>query len=741
MASSGLPPGAFLTTIEGRRCTAVPRVAAALSSSSSATSSVSRVTTTASLARTTPAIQTTALAAAPAAEIDTFIEQSPTSTTSSSFITTTSTSPSPVRIIQAQDSEPDPPASPPPPLPAGLPLTSGVTPQSFTAVADAASPRVSVPQSSQADGSVTAPITGTLAGESEGPPAETSAPDLPQEPAATPLLTTVGAPQTPADSPVPKATGTTSADPSVAAIPTLNNNAVQSTVAVAGGVIGGVIAISLLAFFIWWWRRRLQRKRRSTLLTPLDTVPSFDRGEKGGYVIARRSIGPTPVTEKFKAALGQNFKRLRGHIRNRTAPSVNLDRGTSQFVDAARAQRREISSDIGAELTVKDRLRNWLVGLGMKFSQGNNNAQERNPSVTNEKKAASSSQPDFLTLVNMSDQELDREAQRQRASIARANGSASDSFLGKLNLNFGNDNPFSDANAIAHISAKPAPLAIGNRFSDSNTILESPRAAMPKPATYVADIRRSRSNSIATSTVGARRQPSAVYNYSAGAIRDSTTSLGSMATATTAGNQRTKFRSDPFDLERPELLGGPIPTTATTTIPVAAIATITAPNRNQTATIDAYTHTLNRPPTRARTREQRERAESFTSHYSKYSKYSSGISMLSAVENMGEWSDPGPDVGPAAAAAAAAAVRGDQIQLQPRNLTPQSPGQGLGRQGQGQGWAATQVPDGNGVGAVQGGRERLALAREREGSSPWNGDVLERRRMSGSSLGSVGKAM
>jgi hypothetical protein len=486
-------------------------------------------------------------------------------------------------------------------------------------------------------------------------------------------------------------------------------------VAVAGGVIGGVVAISVLAFFIWWWRRRLLRKRRSTLLTPLDLVPSYDRDEKGGYVITRGSIGPTPVTEKVKAALGQNFKKLRGHIRNRTAPSVNLDRGTSQFMDPAGPRSRSNSGIIGAEPTTMDRLRGWWSGLSKKRNQ---DSQEKTAAVAQPKKAASSSQPDFLTLLNMDNPELDREAQRRRASIARQKGSASsaDNFLGGLNLNFSNDDPFSDANAIAHISAKPAPLAVGsggpsNPFSDTNAI---PEPMPTKPATYVADIRRSRSNSIAT----ARRQPSTVYN------RDSTTSLGSLATATTA-NQRNKFRSDPFDLERPELLGR-------ARLPPSSSVN-TNPNTTGTTRDSAAVDTdpLARPPTRARTR-----AESFTSRYSKYSKYSSGISVLSAVESMGEWSDPGPDVGPAASRT--------QLQLQDQDQTQaQTQGQGRGLGQQGQGWT---VPDGNGVG-VQGWRERLVRERERGqegGPSSWGGEGGSgsgNGRMSGGSLGSVGKAM
>lgn len=361
---------------------------------------------------------------------------------------------------------------------------------------------------------------------------------------------------------------------------------------------------------------------------------------------------------KVKAALGHNYKRIRGHIRNRTAPSVNLDRGTSQFMDPAMRHSRSSSGIIGAEPTTTDRLKDWWLGLGKKFNRRNSSSQGKSPGVTQEKKVTSS-QPDFLTLLNMDDGELDREAQRRRASIARVNGRAnsSDNFLGGLDLSFGNDNPFSDANAIAHTSAKPAPLAVNqantaNPFSDANAI-PNPAPTVPKPTTYVADIRRSRSNS---ATVG--RQPSTIYNYS-NANRDSAGSLRSMATATTT-NQRTKFRSDPFDLERPELLAGsssnrpniPINNNGsrrTSSTAATAGSAAPSPGPSHPPQPPQPTMMMNPPaPAPARTR-----AESFSSRYSKYSKYSSGVSAMSAADdNRGsamDWSDPGPDVGPAAA--------------------------------------------------------------------------------------------
>ncbi|KAL2134596.1 hypothetical protein VTI74DRAFT_11338 [Chaetomium olivicolor] len=659
MASSSLPPGAFLTTIEGRRCTAVPRIKATTANANSA----AQETTTTTSSRTT-ANPTTALAVVPVAEIDATTiaaEQSSTSTTSSSSLAISpSTFPGPVRVAQAQASESGPPAHLPTPLPAALFPASGATLQSFTVLADVALSRESVPQSSQADG-ITAPAADTPATSSETAPAEATPLILPEDPVAVPLPTTIEPPQTPTENVVPESTKTISANPPTGTIPPVNNNAVQSTVAVAGGVIGGVIAISMLALFIWWWRRRLLRKRRSTLLTPLD-VPSHDRDEKGGYVIARGSIGLTPVAEKVKAGLGQNFRKIRGHIRNRTAPSVNLDRGTSQFIDPASTHSRANSGIIGADLTTKDRLKDWWsrLGAGRKPGRQLSKPLPRASVAAAQEKKPSTSQPDFLTFIKMEDTELDREAQRRRASSA-------DKLLDGLTFNFGAENPFSDANAIAHTSAQPAPLAVranitsntnpvANPFTDAHAIPD-----LPRPAAYYASpaIRRSRSIS------GSARQPSTVYYGSRD--RDSIGSLRSIATATTVnGGARTKFRSDPFDLERPELLGR-----ATTVISKIAIipqpaaapdpsgtpspgsSSSSSSSTGATAGSEADDFVRYPPPPRAQHMGRRARAESFTSRYSKYSKYSSGISVVgSLTEGEGDegWSDPGPDVGPAASA-------------------------------------------------------------------------------------------
>ncbi|AEO60223.1 hypothetical protein MYCTH_2309245 [Thermothelomyces thermophilus ATCC 42464] len=529
-----------------------------------------------------------------------------------SLVATTSIATSSARRVQSPEnpSASEPPTQPPP---AALPSDDTASRLS-TAPPDVSPSPAPASQSRQDNTSVVASITDTPTSSPESATTtEAASPELAVGPVATPLLSTIRSPQTQSDTPAADATGTTSTDVASTAIPNSNNNAVQSTVAVAGGVIGGVVAISILAFFIWWARRRMKRRRRSTLLTPLDVVQPSDRDEKrgGGYEISRGSIGPTPVAVKVKASLGYNFRRIRDHFRNRTAPSVNLDRGPSQFIGPTTTQSRARSGIIGAGRAAKGRLKDWWASLRTTLTRRGDDAREKSEGSPPRRKA-SSSQPDFLALLSMDTGELDREARRRQASIAHRRSSAApaDNFSGGMSLNIGHENPFSDANAIAHTSAKPAPLNTADPFSDSNAIRGPPSAMAPTGAP-VADIRRSRSNSSA-------------YNYRAS--RDSAGSLRSVATAATA-NQRNKFRSDPFDLERPEFLGGvsssSSSSSSSSTADAVGFNTLTGSQSQQQQQQQQQQQPNPLPPARARTR-----TASFTSRYSTYSKYSSGVSEL-----------------------------------------------------------------------------------------------------------------
>ncbi|KAJ4421500.1 hypothetical protein N0V85_000148 [Neurospora sp. IMI 360204] len=228
----------------------------------------------------------------------------------------------------------------------------------------------------------------------------------------------------------------------------------------------------------------------------------------------------------------------------------------------------------------------------------------------------------------MDNGDLDREPQgqgQQHLSVTRQDsGSGSRDKVPTTRLPHldERENPFRDNNTLSHISAIPAPLAgvatgghsDNNPFSDpypirdlhSNKVTTISRP--PTATTYRAEDRcrrSSRGQSInASTTANPTRQPS---------TRTYRESIDSFTT------HRNKFRSDPFDLERPELLGG-VPQTVTSQ-GISAAAAAAGPS-------------VRHPPS-AHTRQE---SLGGSSRYS----YSSRVVSLDD-----EWNDPGPDVGPA----------------------------------------------------------------------------------------------
>lgn len=400
-------------------------------------------------------------------------------------------------------------------------------------------------------------------------------------------------------------------------------------------------------------------------------------------MIERDSIGPTPRSTKVKVALRAQYSRVRGRIARsasisstNSGRSVDMNRGNSQYMDTSPVvnRGRKNSSALPRtdeeNLSFQDRIAAiWSKLKGPKMRDpgwsenkndifaarglGGSMKEKENPRtrpVTNK--------PDFLTLLNMDDNELDREAQRRRMS--RTRGGSDSSVLGGLNLSFGQD-PFSDVNAITSNSAKPAPFLVSganNPFSDANAI-PGPTYA-PQPSSYVADIRRSRGLSVGTTVDlnqamdlrvvnGVSRPPSGATTRPGGYestmyMRESGASFESFNT------RRNKFRSDPFDLEplsqgsstfdrsavasstfstNGSTSGGRFPSTSGS-IPIGHHQSgVGMPGRSAPGG-----DVIRKPVPAAHAREN-----SLGS-----SKYTSGVSEGS----MDDWSDPGPDVGPRA---------------------------------------------------------------------------------------------
>jgi len=188
-----------------------------------------------------------------------------------------------------------------------------------------------------------------------------------------------------------------------------------------------------------------------------------------------------------------------------------------------------------------------------------------------------------------------------------------------------------------------------NPFADPVT---QPQPPIQKQSTYISDIRRSRGQSIDHTNnnthvyrTSSTRAPGSRYPSSIAPSRDS---YRDTLFSSFSGNARKgKGRSDPFDLERPELW-----------------------RSNNLNNMDGNTNASrasNRPPTRgssnlypdplqmsylrgnpagridsssAQTRQVSVQRPRIVSNASLASKYSSGVSSL------GEWGDPGPDLGP-----------------------------------------------------------------------------------------------
>jgi hypothetical protein len=387
--------------------------------------------------------------------------------------------------------------------------------------------------------------------------------------------------------------------------------------AIVGGVVGGVAFLTMLALLFWFWRKN-RRRRRSTLLTPLSTNNStFGRKERP-YVFDQESVGPTPNSAKFKAALGYSFQRFRGQVgglfaigHDRRAGSV-LSKDNSQYSNITSHSRHgsmvgPAASGAGA-MPIKEKLSTWKERLAavVFFSRRNRGEKTMDPDPfagvrEKEQTAAATTpaaQPDFLTLLGMDERAVEREAQRRRASRRHGSTASMERFLGDLGINIDNSaDPFADANAIPEEPKRAAPA---NPFDDSHATTLAPMAtpamATRPGANYVADVRRSRNASVSgvmTRPSSMQRPHSSRYDS---VYRASGESVESFAT------RRARCRSDPFDLERPELLSSSGLSEQGSPGPV-------------------------RMPGAAHVRN-----DSFAS------KYSSGI-------NSAGWSDPGPDIG------------------------------------------------------------------------------------------------
>ncbi|CCC09457.1 hypothetical protein SMACR_03487 [Sordaria macrospora] len=602
MSSPNLPSGArsfIFTTTRGKRCTAILKVVQS-----------SNVRTTTGRNPRLPVTTTTSTTAIEA-----------TTTT----IEETSREENPVPINTS--------ASPPPPLeddllPGLTSTTSTPATTSSIAITSTSSPLLLTsrpvteesPASQETETSLGASIVKVTASEIS-----------PDDVVTTPLASTVANLQPSSDNNAAQTTETPSIIPTISSILSTNNN--SEAAKVAGGVLSGLVVLSLVGLFFWLWRRRRLQKRRRTLLTPLGTGPGTnpDRNEKMPYIISRRSIGPTAMFAKAKTALGHNVKRIRERISQTFSEgSIRIlspsNRPQSQGLLSRHGRNPSLvpTNEVKGKGSVKASILSWWsrITSHMYTSKRHNDevVRDRYPGTgnTSERKARLQYQPDFLTLIRMDNDDLGHEAQGQQRRD-------SDKVPKAQPLHLGNerDTPFRDPNTLRRKSAIPAPLAAGTGYSDGNNPF-SDRVPRPPPTTTTYNRiedrrhrrrRQSRGLSISTNanttsmTANPSRQPSTHTTYRESIDSSFTT-------------HRNKFRSDSFDLERPELLGHGVPQVIM--------------GSQGTATTGGPRH----PPS-AHTRQESLGGGGGSSRYSSY--LSGGV--VSLDDDDDEWRDPGPDVG------------------------------------------------------------------------------------------------
>ncbi|KFY59470.1 hypothetical protein V497_04257, partial [Pseudogymnoascus sp. VKM F-4516 (FW-969)] len=369
--------------------------------------------------------------------------------------------------------------------------------------------------------------------------------------------------------PVPTKTPSTTGATSAAESATLQGPGPSGKVAVGqvvGGVIGGISFIALIGCLWLYFMRR--RRRRDTFLTPL-----WVQSEKGPpttyYEIDNASVGPTSLGSKWKAKASSRYHGVLGgftalstKMGHKPSPSVNLNRGNSQFLAPSTHSSHSRSSSSFSHpgtLSRRERAREWWDRLtadavfNWALSRPTKPTTAEPPSHFTRSRSASPSarapSQDLTQYLASKDREM-RDAglqpdHRRSISLPPPTRTREDLGDGSLGIDFSDrGNPFSDPAPQPAATTTATRTLAANPFADPSP----PSAGLSRPqpsvgTTYVADVRRSRGQSFSTP----RR---ASVRVSRERSRDRDTMLSSITTNT----RRGKGRSDPFDLERPELL-------------------------------------------------------------------------------------------------------------------------------------------------------------------------------------------
>ncbi|KAG0647311.1 hypothetical protein D0Z07_6965 [Hyphodiscus hymeniophilus] len=537
---------------------------------------------------------TTPIAPPPESTTSSAEVQGNSSLDTASSISTSSAAPT-TSIVSTSSSTPEPETTTSSIPPPAATITSVTPVESITPAA--ASSTSKPPTSASPISTTTTPTVSSI----------TATPILQSEVSATPSSTEIGTIENngftsvvPSSRSSTSITSTTTSGPvaeSSAAIGIASNSEVTAA-PVVGGVLGSVAFLGIIGLLLWFLRRR---KRKVSLLTPLTTGT-----KERFYEIDSGSVGPTRRSTKWKATLEYQSEKLRDQVAVVVAgavgvgaslktklagdrsdtPSVDLDRGNSQFLDGPIPQHSRNNSSVlsshTGNVTVQDRFDDWWQRFtdGMNFNwrlrQRDRQSMDLFASARSmsEQQANINRPPDFSQLLGMDDRELHLQAERRRASFGH-----SPPQIGSLGLDFSTQqDPFADppSKAPGHVQNPamklPSTSPGSNPFADP---INPPTRSIPKQNSYISDIRRLRGLSIDTTksnhfsnpppTINTNPNipptttnnkttslfPTSRYPSSIAPSRDSYRDTLSSSISTNA--RKGKGRSDPFDLERPEL--------------------------------------------------------------------------------------------------------------------------------------------------------------------------------------------
>jgi hypothetical protein len=450
---------------------------------------------------------------------------------------------------------------------------------------------------------------------------------------------------------------------------------------IVGGSVGGLSLVLILSFLCWRYSRK--RKSRDSLLRSLHYMSDTSPFEK--YRVGDGSLGPTSLSKKWKAqasfiveSMWIDMIKFCSTVKTKLSrkngtPTIDMNRGNSQFLEPILRHRRSnsaVSTRMNTHITARDRFIDWWerVTEDIHFNWRLRNLKT-NPKETIDPFAVTRSMkereafpnqitPDFTQYLVIKDHEL-RQSDGERQESFEACYLSGDQ-LGTIGIDI--NDPFADPSPTAQSTlpnlSESLVASSLNPFADPAVAVPAlPKTVYSKPisSNYASEVRRSRGRLEFSPTRRASTAwypPTIVTNQAretrassnppwryASTIRTSRdTYRDTFLSNLSNSGRRTKARSDPFDLESPNLWRPTNPTPRQASNPSDRVSRLS----RMVEDVKDSSNTMQ--PRTVSVQASRLRRVSESGTYS--SKYSSGISAMSAI--MSEWGDPGPDLGPAA---------------------------------------------------------------------------------------------